>query len=229
MWPAAGASAPSGPGERQRRRRGRRRLGPGPGLLVGRLGGPQLGAQTRKGRVGLDVGRIDHQALPVEQAGLGALGQHLGEQLLEDRRVGKAHALGVREGGVVGQGLGEPVAEEAADRDRVLGHLEGLAHRADPAQGGHQEQFHEDARVDPGAAEVDIEGPRRLAHRVPAHQGLDPAQQVIGRRQLVRADHLQLAGLFSRAHGDRHDYHPDSEDVMAIFAAAPDAISLTGS
>jgi hypothetical protein len=130
---------------------------------------------------------------------------------------------------VVGQRLGQPVAEKASDRDRVLGHPQGLAHRAQAPQGGDQKELHQDDRVHAGAAEVDVEGERRLAHGVPAHQPLDPAQQIVARHQLIQADHLQLAGLLARAHRDRHDHHPESEDSLTIFAAASDATSLTGS
>ena len=130
---------------------------------------------------------------------------------------------------MVGKRLAQAVAEKAPDRKGVLGHPQGLAHRAQPAQGGHQEELHQHDRIDAGPADVDVEGARRLAHRMPAHQPLHPAQQVIARHQLIQADHLQLAGLLSRAHRDRHDHHPDSEDVMEIFAARSDATSLTGS
>ena len=50
----------------------------------------QLGAQALQSGVSLDVGGVDQQPSPADQAGVGALAQNAGEQLLEDRGLRKA-------------------------------------------------------------------------------------------------------------------------------------------
>ena len=85
-------------------------------------------------------------------------GEHLREELLEDRASGKAHAVGVAHRGVVGQALGEPVAEKAPDRDVALGHPQGLAHRGKALDRCDQEELDEHDGIDRGTALVAVEG-----------------------------------------------------------------------
>lgn len=102
---------------------------------------------------------------------LATAGEHLGKELLEHRAAGKAHAVGVAERGVVGQSLGEPVAEKAPDRDVALGHPQGLAHRGKALDGRDHKQLDEHDGIDRRPTLVAVEGSGRGAHRVPLDEG----------------------------------------------------------
>ena len=139
----------------------------------------ELGAQARKRRIGLDVGGVDDEAAAAEQSVFAAAGEHLGEELLEHRAAGKAHAVGVAERGVVGQALREAVAEEAPDREVALGHPQGLAHRRETLDRRDQKQLDEHDRIDRGPTLIAVEGCRRGAHRLPLDESLDPPVGIV--------------------------------------------------
>ena len=164
----------------------------------------QLGAQALQRRVGLDVRRVDDQPRSVQQAGVAATREHLGEQLLKHRRVREAHALRVAERRVMRQRLGQPVAEEPSDRQIDLRDPERLAHRPDPTDRGDQEHLHEHDRIDARPPEIGVKRGRGLPHRAPRHEALHAPQDVIVRHKLVQTDHLDLPGLLTRPDRDRH-------------------------
>ena len=155
----------------------RARLGLGLTIVV--LDHGELCAQALERGIGLDVGGVDDEAAAVEQSTLAAAGEHLGEQLLEHRAAGKAHAVGVAERRVMGQALREPIAEKAPDREVALSHPQGLAHRAKALDRRDQEQLDQDDRIDRGPALIAVEGRRRGAHRLPLQESLDPSVGVV--------------------------------------------------
>jgi hypothetical protein len=125
---------------------------------------------------------------------------------------------------MIGQPLGQPIAQKAPDRHVGLRRLEDRAHRPQPPPRQHQRELDQHCRIKPrppNTAGV-IKRARRRAHVLPIDKLLDAPQLVISRHQIIQTDDLHLPRLLTRPNRKRRQRHLDS------VAVTPDETS-TGS
>ena len=115
-------------------------------------GEPRL--ERGKGRIGGDLGRVEIQFLAPAQPGRQALLHDLLKEAPEN--VESIPLPDATETGVVGQRLGQVIAEIPAQAEPIGHHLHQLPLRAEALKEEDQLQFEEDDRVDAGAPTLGI-------------------------------------------------------------------------
>ena len=196
--PGSSAARPARPGRR------RRRHAAAPLAGRGRRGGPRrrTAGGAIRARRWPHLGGVDVEFLAPDQPRRDALLDDRLEEAAEDRQPVALADAG--EAGVVGQRLGQVVAEVPAQAEAVGDHPQQLALGAQPLEEQHELQLEEDDRVDGGPADVGVG---------PAHQVADEAR---GRACAPGAGRSGPRG--TRSSSDTGGSGPKARSLLPIMA-----------